>query len=239
MALLSSAELVMAQHPDRVIMLQPQVDSATMRQMAQEATVMAQQYMPKLTGAGAASMEPVWGDGWFGIFFGAHYVWYQDHGIRPFTMTNLQGRTIPMWIDDPSGAERAKNPKAKVRTTASGRVQVLIFRRVARKGQTRQKVTRSSRGYSIIKNVPASYPGAAGRINRRHTAQSAKESTEKGKPAKAGQIMHANVGVRWRHPGLAPRMFLNHSLTIVSQNHNMMPLRVYACTQGTMPGGAR
>lgn len=231
MALLSTAELVLSHRPDRVVMLQPGEPSDVMRHLSEQATLMAKNYMPKLTGSAASRMQPLWGEGYFGIYFPDSYVWYQDHGIRSFTMKNLEGKTIPMWIDDPSGAERAKNPKAKVRTTATGRVQILIFRKVAKKGQRRSKVvTDSKTGHSIIKSVPASYPGAPGRIKHRHTSQSSEDTQHK-----PGQISRGNVGVRWRHPGLSPRMFMNHSLMMVAQKAGLLPLRVYACTAGTMP----
>lgn len=232
MALLSTAELVLTPSPDRVVMLQPGMDADDMRVLAEAATMMAQSYMPKLTGAAAANMEPVWGEGYFGIFFPDKRVWYQDHGIRSFTMRNLAGKTIPMWIDDPSGAERAKNPKAKVRTTATGRVQVLIFRRAAQKGQRMLRTT-SKGGKSIVKSVSRSYPGAPGRISRRQGPSSAiKGVSDGGTP---GRIAMGNIGVRWRHPGIAPRLFLNHSLLMVAQRAGLPVVRVYACDLGTMP----
>lgn len=232
MALLSTAELVLTRSPDRVVMLQARQPADLMRQMAEVATAMAQSYMPKLTGAAAANMEPIWGDGYFGIFFPDKRVWYQDHGIRSFTMNSLQGKTIPMWIDDPSGAERAKNPKAKVRTTATGRVQVLIFRRAAKKGERTTRTTVKN-GRSITRNVPRSYPGAPGRISRRKGPDNAiKGVSDGGTP---GQIAHANVGVRWRHPGIAPRLFLNHSLLMTAQRAGLPVVRVYACDASTMP----
>jgi hypothetical protein len=156
---------------------------------------------------------------------GSHnsYVFFQDHGIRPFTMNNLQGKTIPMWIDDPTGQERNKNPKAKVRTTASGKTQILIFRKVAMRGQRKTKITVDKRtGQKVETSVPMSYPGAPGRIANRETGS---PFTTKGKVA--GGVRPGNSGVRWRHPGLAPRLFLNNSLTLAAQWNGILPVRVY------------
>jgi len=121
-------------------------------------------------------------------------------------MKSLQGRTVPMWVDDPSGKERAANPKAKVRTTAGGKTQVLIFRKVAYIGQ-RKKVKRKIHGVMKEVSVPRSYPGAPGRIVTRELLA---PLTTEGK--KAGQIAKGNVGVRWYFPGLNGRYFLEHAV---------------------------
>jgi hypothetical protein len=105
----------------------------------------------------------------------------------------------------------------------SGKTQVLIFRRVASVGQTKT-VTRRSRVTGTIERtqVPASYPGAPGRIGRREAAQPYTRGGSSG-----GQIAGGNVGVRWRHPGLAPRKFLNNSLTLAAQWNGVLPIRIY------------
>lgn len=184
---------------------------------------MARRLMPKLTGRGAKKLQPLYGKGYYGIFFGEPYIWYQENGIRPFTMNKLAGKLIPMWIDDPTGQERVKNPKAKTRVTASGKVQVLIFRRAAKKGQyktimRRNKVTKKMEPT----RVPMSWPGAPGRIGVR---EAARPMTRSGKIG--GQIAKGNSGVRWRHPGLAPRKFLNSSLTLTSGMNGIQPTRIY------------
>lgn len=232
-ALLSTAEIVMTQSPDRVVMLQPGQPSELMRELAQSATVQAQGNMPKLTGAAAAAMEPIWGEGYFGVYFPDKRVWYQDHGIRSFTMSHLQGKTVPMWVDDPTGQERSKNPKAKTRTTATGRVQVLIFRKVANKGQRVTRAVKGKGGKITRRSTAASYPGAPGRISRRQGPQAAIRGVSDG--GTPGRIGMGNVGVRWRHPGIAPRLFLNNSLVSAAQSAGLPVVRVYACDAGTMP----
>jgi hypothetical protein len=149
------------------------------------------------------------------------YVYFQERGIRPFTMTALAGKTIPMWIDDPTGTERQKNPKAPTRVTMSGKTQVRIFRRAANIGQTRTTRTKVA-GQWQVSSSPMSYPGAPGRIGRREAGQ---PNTTPGRTG--GQIAKGNIGVRWRHPGLAPRRFLNRSLVLAAQRGGTLPVRIY------------
>lgn len=179
--------------------------------------------MPKMSGASAARLQPLYGKGYYGIHWADSYVFFQDHGIRPFTMRNLAGKTIPMWIDDPTGQERARNPRARVRTTVSGKTQVLIFRRAANLGQRITKYGRDRQGNRVVvSDKPASYPGAPGRISRREAAA---PWTRGG--AKGGQIAPGNGGVRWRHPGISPRLFLNNAITLAAQWNGILPTRVY------------
>lgn len=180
--------------------------------------------MPKMTGASAARLQPIYGKGYFGIWWADSYVWFQDHGIRPFTMRSLAGKTIPMWVDDPTGQERVKNPKAQVRTTMSGKVQVLIFRKAANIGQRVTKYGKDPKTGQriIISDRPASYPGAPGRIGVREARS---PNTREGKVA--GRIAKGNSGVRWRHPGIAPRLFLNNAVTLAAQWNGILPVRVY------------
>lgn len=177
-----------------------------------------------MTGDGAKRMSPVYGVGFFGVKFQDPYMWFQENGIRAFTMSSLQGKTIPMWVDDISGAIRAKNPKVKTRVTASGKQQVLIFRKAAMQGE-RKTVTRKARrgGGMETVSVPRSYPGAPGRIGAR---ESARPNTTQGRVA--GAVARGNSGVRWRHPGLSPRFFINNALTIAAQNNAILPIRLYA-----------
>jgi hypothetical protein len=151
------------------------------------------------------------------------YVWFQEQGIQPFTMFSLAGKTIPMWVDDPAGTEREKNPHAQTRQTLSGKVQVLIFRRAAMPGATKTTRKKTAGGTVEERTVPASYPGAPGRIARREA------STPFTTPGRvAGQIARGNIGVRWRHPGLAPRKFLNHALSLAAEQGGLQPQRIYA-----------
>jgi len=98
------------------------------------AVEIAKREAPKLSGAGAKSIQPLFDVGEFGVKWSEPYMWIQDQGARPFTMKSLQGKVIPMWISDPTGIEALKNPKAKTRTTASGVSQVLIFRKATNPG---------------------------------------------------------------------------------------------------------
>lgn len=224
MALTETAELKISNNPDRLIVIIPGMKAPQARVIANAAVRLARRNAPKLTGDGARRMQPLYGKGFYGIYFGYSYMWFQEAGIRPFTMTKLAGKTIPMWVDDPTGQERVKNPKAKTRITASGKTQVLIFRKVAQKGQykTVKRKSKVSGEVSEVR-VPMSWPGAPGRIGVR---ESSSPNTRSGKVA--GQIARQNVGVRWRHPGLGARLFMNHSLTIASGNAGIVPTRIYA-----------
>jgi hypothetical protein len=224
--LLESAELRLAETPDRIIMIVPGLSGNRARAIAQAAVREARRKMPKMSGASAARLQPLYGKGYFGIWWADSYVFFQDHGIRPFTMRNLAGKTIPMWIDDPTGVERSKNPKAKVRTTRSGKIQILIFRRAANIGQRITKYKRDPKTGQriVVSDKPASYPGAPGRIGVREAKS---PSTRPGKLG--GQIAKGNVGVRWRHPGLSPRLFLNNACTLAAQWNGILPVRVYLC----------
>jgi hypothetical protein len=220
-----SPEMRLSERPDRILVIIPNMRPGQARRVAEDAVRLARRRMPKLTGKGAKRMQPLYGKGFYGIFFGDSYIWFQENGIRPFTMNKLAGKVIPMWIDDPTGKERSKNPKAKVRTTASGKTQVLIFRRAAQKGQ-RKTVKRKNKvtGKMETSSVPMSYPGAPGRINSREMGR---PFTRLGKLG--GQIAKGNGGVRWRHPGLAPRKFMNSSLTEASGSHGIVLTRLYVC----------
>jgi hypothetical protein len=225
--LLETQEMVISPHPDRLIMLIPGLKGNRARNMANTAVREARRVMPKLTGRAASRLFPLYGQGFFGLGWADSYVWFQEQGIRPFTMFSLAGKTIPMWIDDPTGEERERNPRAQTRITMSGKEQVLIFRRAAMPGETRTVRRKVADGTYEEFTVPASYPGAPGRINRR---QRGRPHTTEGKTG--GQIAPGNIGVRWRHPGLAPRLFLNHAMTLAAQQAGIIPTRVYAADRG-------
>lgn len=209
---------VLGRYPDRLVM-STDLDADTNRLIALDAVDVARRIMPKSTGTAASLLEPIYGDGYFGVRWVSNYVWFQERGISAFTMRSLAGKTIPMWIDDPTGAEARKNPKAPKRVTASGKRQVLIFRRAAKLGQ--RKMVR--RGDEMV-NVPASFPGAPGRIALREARH---PWTRAGKVG--GQIAVRNVGVRWRHPGLIPRYFLHHSMELAAIGAGL-PLRMIQAT---------
>lgn len=186
--------------PDRVYMAAPELSEEECLELARRAVAHAQRFAPKLSGQSARRFQPVARDGWFGIHWVGSHVWFQEVGIRPFTMNSLAGKTIPMWLNDESGELRQKHPKAETRTTADGRVQVLQFRKAANKGDRKMALRRRG-GTEQWVSVPASYPGAPGRIALRRPD---------------GTIAPGNTGVRWRHPGMQPKGFLYDGLTLAA-----------------------
>lgn len=201
------------QVPDRIYMVVKGLNYADARDLAHAAVLVAQHVSPKLSTASSGRFEPIWGDDYFGVRWVDRYVWSQERGIRAFTMRRLAGKTVPMWIDDPTGQLRRENPRAQTRLTASGRAQTLIFRRAAREGQ-RKTVVRDG----VRVDVPASYPGAPGRIALR---EARRPWTSAGRVG--GRIARGNVGVRWRHPGLTPRGFLRRGLMETAARHGIPP----------------
>lgn len=207
--------------PDRIVMSLRDLPESSARQLAQVAVYRARQRMPRVTGATASRMQPIYGIGYFGIWFPDAHVWFMERGTRPFTMRSLAGKTIPMWLTDTDGSLRTKNPKAKVRTTEDGRTQVLIFRKAAKIGA--RKTTRSVNrvtGAVTISSVPASYPGAPGRIGGMNRGPD-------------GRISSGNVGVRWRHPGLSGMQFLNSALAETAFTFGYLIKPVYIADAGT------
>lgn len=224
---------------NRVYMRVPTKYATTdLERVAKIAVKQAQHDAPKLTGASATRLEPVWGSGYFGIKFHDPYVWYQEQGIKPFVMKSLAGKVIPMWVDDRDGKLKRNNPKIKQRVTKDGRKQVLIFRKAARKGQRKLVTTRSHHkvwrteeypGAKVprgnTRSVPRSYPGAPGRINKRTPSAPLSRSG-------AGRIAGGNVGVRWRHPGLAPKNFLHHAVVTAARVNGLPVTRVLSAPPG-------
>lgn len=201
--------------PDRLFLDSPNLDTGVARAASEYATYLARQDAPKLSGRGAKNIVPIYGPGFFGLHF-LDYMWIQNVGARPQTMRWLAGKTVPMWIDDPTGSERRKYPKAKVRTTASGRTQVLIFRRAANFGE-RKLVKRKVGGIEVDKWVPKSYPGAPGRIALREAP------TPYTTPGRlGGRVARGNIGVRWYFPGLAPREFLNNAIQKAADYYSLL-----------------
>lgn len=200
--------------PDRLVMRAEDSGEQEAQYLAIDAVYTARMTMPRVTGATANRLVPLSADGWFGIYFPDSWTWFMEHGTGPRTMRSLAGKTIPMWVSDADGAIRAKDKKARVRTTADGRVQVLIFRRAAKLGQRKQVRRRNKvTGEMDVVWTVASYPGAPGRINRRNPD---------------GQIATGNVGVRWRHPGLRSLQFLNAAIAGVAFRSNIPLTTIYA-----------
>lgn len=222
--------------PDRVLMKADGLDERQCHNLANIAVAYARRFAPKLSGASARRMQPVWGEGWFGIHWVDPYVWFQEQGIRPFTMSKLAGKTIPMWVNDPTGEvyrrERGspyrkdgktprKQPDIRTRVTDDGRRQTQIFRRAAKQGQ-RKNVTRRRGGQQRIVNVPAAYPGAPGRISQR-------EAPMKMVPGgSGGRIARGNVGVRWRHPGMTTKGFLADAMTAAAMRAGIDVTQIYS-----------
>lgn len=197
--------------PDRLVMMVEGLDESSAEVLANDAVYMARQLAPKSTGRSARNLQPIWGPGIFGVKWLDNHVWFQEAGIRPFTMRSLAGKTIPLWINDPDGSEQRKYPKAQTRRTADGRTQVLIFRKAAPIG-SRKVVMREGRPV----DVPRSYPGAPGRISMREAPQPWTAAGRVG-----GRIARGNVGVRWRHPGLSRRGFIRQSIELAADHHGI------------------
>lgn len=211
------------QMPDRLMMHTAilvdgsELTEADQRKMAKQAVLFAQRLAPKMSGNSARNFEAVWTETSFGIRWSDNHVWYQDQGIRPFTMRNLAGKTIPMWVEDRDGELRRKDPAIQTRVTVDGRTQVLIFRKAAPIG-SRKTVERDG----VMTDVPRSFPGAPGRINKRERPR---PLTAQGRVG--GRIARHNVGVRWRHPGLSKRSFLRQALVFTAHYYGaeMGPIR--------------
>lgn len=205
--------------PTRIYMKADGFDAHETRAMARDAVYIARRLAPKLSGASSRRFVPLHGDGYFGIAWMDSYIWFQEAGIRAFTMRSLAGKTIPMWINDPTGAVRRKNPKARVRTTASGKTQVLIFRRAAKQGQRKRVIGPGG----VPRMVPMSYPGAPGRIAVREAAA---PYTTQGR--RGGAVAQGNVGVRWRNPGMLARNFLHEAMRQSALTHLVPVTTIYA-----------
>lgn len=192
------------------------LDVATAHTLARRAVLQARRISPKSSGLGARHLSAYWGEGYFGLSWSDPYMWYQEMGIRAFTMRSLAGKVIPMWVHDPTGTEAAKIPAKdrarRTRTDASGKRQVLIFRKAATIG-ARKRVPTSTPG--IMRTTHASYPGAPGRISHRTTRGTPPVSTGR-IAAVVGGLPHS--GVRWRFPGLIGRGFLHHAVHHVAVN---------------------
>ncbi len=215
------------QTPTRIYMRVHELDGESARYVAESSVELARMMAPKSTGESSAKFTPIYGDGYFGIAFSDAHVWYQEMGIRPFTMHNLAGKTIPIWADDPYGKLRSENPKAETRVLPGNRIQVLISRKAALKG-ARKVITRTARGGRKIRvETPASYPGAPGRIASREAAT---PWTTEGRVG--GAIARANIGVRWRHPGMYGKYFLREGLRRAAIAHGIRMGTIMYASEG-------
>jgi hypothetical protein len=207
-------EVKLSENPDRIVML-TDLEEADCENLAEQAVEAAKDRMPRVTGYMATTLQVLAGPGYFGIYFPDRKVWFMEQGTRPYTMRGLpRDRAIPMWVNDPDGStyrdeQRHQKKPVERRVTDDGRQQTLIFRRAA-KDKTRKQIVRDGRMIS----VPRSYPGAPGRIASRTSV---------------GQIATGNVGVRWRHPGIRARAFLNTAMGDVALDQGVEPAPVYLC----------
>jgi hypothetical protein len=211
--------------PNRLYIRAPGLNHHKTRMLAFQAAAQARLLAPKLSGRAAQGIKPYWGNGYFGVKWDRPYLWQQESGIGAFTMRSLAGKTIPMWIDDPTGQEHQANPKAPTRITESGRRQVLIFRKAAKIGARKRVAVRDTSGRLVRwREVPASYPGAPGRITHREFDERRNQHT--GRIARL--VARPHVGVRWRHPGLVGREFMQYSLQYVAGLAGIEDQTVYA-----------
>lgn len=210
--------------PDRLYIRCPGQPKTQTRKWANAAVREARYLSPKLSGRAAEGIKSYYGDGFFGVRWDRPYLWYQEGGIRPFTMRSLANKVIPMWIDDWTGAEHRANPNAPTRITATGRRQILIFRKAAPIGSRKRVAVRDAQGrLQRWRDVPRSYPGAPGRISHREWHPVAGNT---GRISR--MISRPHMGVRWRHPGLVPREFMQYALQQVAQNAGLPDIQVYA-----------
>ncbi len=204
--------------PDTAYAIVPGLPEPAAHRLAVWARNSAAARAPKLSGVSSSRLRPFWGAGFFGIRWSDPRVWYQESGTKGRVMRELAGKTIPMWLDDPTGELRRENPKAKTRVAADGRRQVLIFRRAAKIGQ-RKFVRRRVRGTDRAVDVPASYPGAPGRIGARGPG---------GRMAGG----RGTGGVRWRHPGLRPKGFIHQAISDAARLARLGSPRVHVASSG-------
>jgi hypothetical protein len=207
--------------PSKAIMGVPDMSGEDLRPIAMRAAIIARELAPKLSVQSVSMFMGIWGEGFFGIQWEHPYVWYQEAGIRPFTMRNLAGKVVPMWLDDADGKLREANPKAKTRVTNSGRPQTLVFRRAAAMG-ARKSVWRQVGGVMTRVSVPQSYPGAPGRIAVNRSQGILRMGDVNPNAANVGQIAPGNVGVRWRHPGLAGGRFIEGGMRLAAQEAGLL-----------------
>lgn len=210
--------------PDRLYCFAPGLQRTDTRKLAMHAAEVARALCPRLSGRAAAGIKPYWGDGFFGVKWDVPYLWHQEAGISSFTMNNLAGKTIPMWIDDWTGELARADPKAKTRITANGRRQILIFRKAAKFGERKRVPVRGADGRILRwRDVPKSYPGAPGRIVHREWRPVG------GTTGRIARVVNrTQVGVRWRHPGLMPREFLQYAIQTTALSAGIKNTTVYA-----------
>jgi hypothetical protein len=211
--------------PDRMWVSAPGVSTSDCRHLAALCASRAQSIAPKVSGAGARGIKPISGDGFFGLSWDQTHLWYVEEGTAARTMRSLAGRIIPMWLPDPLGRLHREYPKNETRVTVDGRHEVLIFRRVAKIGQTKNVIRRDSHGRLQVRSKPASYPGAAGRINLRQFPDFPNGT---GNGRIMSTIERPHVGVRWRHPGIVGKHFMAHSITSVCQEYGIGAKRINA-----------
>lgn len=100
------------------------------RVLSEKAQFYAFRRAPKLSGISSKDIATISGMGYFGLKWKHEYIWLQNRGFNSFTM-NTKGKTIPLWIDDPTGTELKKNPKSQIRIMGT-RKQILIIRKANR-----------------------------------------------------------------------------------------------------------
>lgn len=198
-------------------------------QVALRAVELSIRYMPRVTGASARGLSHIYGSEWFGVEWSSDSLGFQETGIRPFTMRNLAGKTVPMWVKDRDLKLRTANPKIKTRTREdTGETEVLIFRKAAEFGE-RKDVWRMVNGQMQQVSVPRSYPGAPGRIAVNRSQGKLRDAD--------GRISRGNVGVRWRHPGLDPGRFLARGMLEAANEHGFPVQDIQYLPEDTLSTG--
>ena len=119
--------------PVKMVAFVDNLSGAQAKTHAKNAVKLAQAKMPRVWSA-RKRIDPVYGNGHFGISWEDPYLWYQERGIKAFTMNSLRGKVIPMWVADEDHKLRTQNPRIQTQIRSDGSVRVLIFRRATNPG---------------------------------------------------------------------------------------------------------
>lgn len=149
--------------PTTMIAVVPDLDPFSSMLMAERAVAAARFAMPRGWSV-KKRITPVYGEGYFGVAWQDAYLWYQERGIKAFTMRSLKGKTIPMWVRDFDGKLAAANPKIQRRREEDGSEKVLIFRKATNPGQRGRIAKRDEKGRIQKGNIGVKWrhPGLEG-----------------------------------------------------------------------------
>ena len=207
--------------PRQAVLGVPGLSAEDAEDVAERAVALTRQYLPRATGAAAATVFPIFGPEWFGVEWQHDSIWFQELGTKPHTMRSLAGKTIPMWVKDRDFKLRTANPNIETRQREdTNETEVLIFRRVAKQGQRREEWKMIDGSLQMV-SKPMSYPGAPGRIAVNRSRGIMREGDTMYGSSNPGRIAKGNVGVRWRHPGLEAGRFVMNGVVDAAEEYNL------------------